>query len=746
MRFDATAGDGKTAIATAAASASAPATFIATVAETVAATARAVAVAAAVLIAAGAAVGPVVGPATAQTCSPASGGPPCETSVGIAGLADPTGIDLTIGNPIHPITGNKYQEEVDALPLPGFLGLEIRRHFNSSYASADGPWGRGWSLSYDTRVYRTGRTLQIVQADGRRLVFDLPREASAPGGGHRPGEAEVASSSACSPASPGQGQLFLEAGGYRWLWPQQRELIFDHDGRLTRIRPRGGSESEAVRIERRDDGRISRVTDPAGRVMTLHYDAAGYLSRIDHPLGRWDYAIDSSGRILSVVSPDAVTRRYRYDGSAHPALFTAIARTAGGEPERVLGQWAYDALGRAERYHRADGSVLSIAYQQQEPPGLSAKAGKPAGGKPARPETASRQTVSVLTNALGGRTWFTAVEIAGRWRVTEIRGPGCEECGASNIRMRYDRDGQLLARWNIGGDGHAYLRDRSGRVVQVLALSRPDAAGLGPVKQTDRQGSPQPASNPYSQPYLQRFEYADEFTILPRLIARPSVVAGREHRTLLERDERGNLVRLLESGYAPDVSSERGGAPMPIARTFSLRYQQVGDRRVLAELDGPLPNGATADPSDSDITRWHYDAATGLPLRIDAPGGVSRRFLEHDPGGRPAAVAFSDGHREVEERHSYDVAGAILRTAYTAWLIDGAGRRVPDSRVAQQWSRSFDPQGRLEQVVNAAGQRWRYGWDAAGRLQSITDARGYRSVLARDAEGQIRVAALHEPG
>src|SRR5690606_19169814 len=112
-----------------------------------------------------------VSPVVAQQCRPAAGGTPCETVGGIASLADPDGSDLAVGNPIHPVTGNKYQAELDAPPLPGPLGLELHRHYNASYGAAEGPWGRGWTLSYDTRLYRAGGRLQVVQADGRRLVF-----------------------------------------------------------------------------------------------------------------------------------------------------------------------------------------------------------------------------------------------------------------------------------------------------------------------------------------------------------------------------------------------------------------------------------------------------------------------------------------------------------------------------------------------------------------------------------------------
>src|SRR5207245_3535343 len=81
-------------------------------------------------------------------------------------------------NPINVITGNKYQREVDLPALPGVLGLEIVRHYNSAYSrdssrsdSRNGIVGRGWKLSYEIELVDQGTTLQIVLADGTPWNF-----------------------------------------------------------------------------------------------------------------------------------------------------------------------------------------------------------------------------------------------------------------------------------------------------------------------------------------------------------------------------------------------------------------------------------------------------------------------------------------------------------------------------------------------------------------------------------------------
>ena len=108
----------------------------------------------------------------------------------------------------------------------------------------------------------------------------------------------------------------LDGEGYRWTWPQLRELRFDAAGFLVRISPVGGGDAESVRIVRDPGGLIREVTDPAGRQMQFAYDASNRLARIDHPLGAWQYRIGSEGQLIEVIAPDgSVAVRVAASGS-----------------------------------------------------------------------------------------------------------------------------------------------------------------------------------------------------------------------------------------------------------------------------------------------------------------------------------------------------------------------------------------------------------------------------------------------
>lgn len=631
---------------------------------------------------------------------------------------------MTVGNPVNPLTGNKYQDELDAAPLPGPLGLEIRRHYNSAYVADDPPWGRGWRLSYDTRLYRVGKRIQIIQADGRRLVFQAPGEGAATG-------------TVCTSEQLGQGELTLDGDGYRWTWPQLRELRFDAAGFLVRIAPVGGSDSESLRITRDSGGLVREVSDPAGRRMQFDYDASGRLARIDHPLGTWHYRIGNEGQLIEVLAPDGSARRYAYDDVGHRTRMTSIT-DIDGESRQVIGRWAYDAEGRVIRHVRADGSELKLSYATRD--------------------DGDRETT--LVDGLGRITRYHATEVGGQWRATEILGPGCDGCGPGNLRMRYDDQGRLLARWSVNGEGRGYRYDEEGRIVEIVRLPAPDREGLRPGVQ--KAVSPLPgsrAARPSKVPgpgdWLIRYAYADRLSSLPTLIDKPSVVPGRIHRLRFERDERGRPLKISESGFAPVAPRDGGSSgasgvtatrpPGPVVegerrleRQLSWHYAMVGERSLPVRIDGPLSNG--------DQTVTEPDPASGLDAVLHFADGSIRRVVERDPAGRPLRTETDDGQRRITETLTLDRHGNWLRRELTGALLDEQRRIRPDTVVTLSERRRFDTAGRELEHEDSAGRRIRKEHDARGRQYQVVDARGYQSRLRRDAEGRVLSAGLYEPG
>src|SRR5690554_1231972 len=103
-------------------------------------------------------------------CPPAITGSPCAWGGIASARQTEPGITLAAGNPVHLVTGNKYQQDIDLPPNPSAPGLELIRHYNAMDRRTS-VLGRGWALSYDTRLYRGKTGWQIVQAEGGRISF-----------------------------------------------------------------------------------------------------------------------------------------------------------------------------------------------------------------------------------------------------------------------------------------------------------------------------------------------------------------------------------------------------------------------------------------------------------------------------------------------------------------------------------------------------------------------------------------------
>ncbi|MDO9387883.1 MAG: RHS repeat domain-containing protein, partial [Thiobacillus sp.] len=594
-------------------------------------------------------------PVTPTQCGPGPAGATCDGS-GPASQGNSSGTDQGAGNPINVITGNKYQQEVDLPALPGVLGLELVRHYNSSLADARTPpgiLGRGWRLSYETDLYPIGNTLQIVQADGTRIIF--VRDPKNP--------------SQCATNDPARGTLAItktpRGEEYVWTWTNRRTLSFNPQGKLVQIKAPSG---EFVSLTRDTAGALVKVTDPQGRSLVLGYPARRSAERfngvthIDSPVGRFSYAYGSAvptghasgsapkghtanprdllANLARVDLPNQVSRHYHYE-DPHPTLLTGISVAGQGAKPQRISTYAYDIQGRG---------ILSVK-------GLPRQIGKD--GK-LIPSTGIEQVnlnfepgKTTLTNSLGQITVYTHAIVGNEHRLLKVAGAGCVSCGEANVRYGYDKLGRLIAETKLNDQGQALIatkteRDGQGRAVSVNAIAYAN-------------GKAQPAKQ------LVRYEYASA-TTQPILIARPSVIPGREHQIRISTNAAGQPILITETGFSP-LDDKGKTSATPITRTTTYVYRSINGRSVLAQIDGPLPNGKTNSPEDSDITRLEWDR-TGSAVEVMTPPGGFSSTVQYDAAGRIAEVSNSENFKTT---FTYDAANRLIQTASSAQNWEMAG-------------------------------------------------------------------------
>ncbi|HEY9108142.1 MAG TPA: RHS repeat-associated core domain-containing protein, partial [Roseateles sp.] len=298
--------------------------------------------------------------------------------------------------------------------------------------------------------------------------------------------------------------------------------------------------------------------------------------------------------------------------------------------------------------------------------------------------------------------------------------PGCSTCGPSNRSYGYDRDGRLLRTTELDANGRP----------QVAELRRYDARGR--LVRTERQvfvdGKPQAAQ------LVQRYEYTDvsfkDGSVAvgqqPTLIARPSVIAGKESTTRLDYNEFGQVVKVTQAGWSPvDDRGEPVAQGARIERITTYRYTTINGHSVLAQVDGPLANGPKSDPSDSDITQVVWDERGNQPVKLLHPAGLVTQ-ASYTADGRTRRLVGMDG---VVSDFEYAPGGALSSITRA-----GVTRRF-----------EHDAFGQATGVLEASGARTRVAFDLAGQVAALFDTQNNRIELQRDREGQLQQARLLNP-
>ncbi len=674
-------------------------------------------------------------PAHAQQCT---AGDPC----GIGDTVSQGGVNgnTGAGNPIDVTSGNKYQVAVD-VPGEGDLSLSFRRHYNSAN-NAKHSLGPGWTHSFDTRLQRaekrgdaTSTTIQITQADGRILHF-VPDVASHDGARRylsRPAGYGVIEESVADIASlrkqlagtPGPRSDPGSLSPWTWRWLDGRRVSFDGLGRPRIVRDAGGARLE-VEFDRA--GRLSQLRGSAGKLLRFTYwdDGAERLqvfgtdraTQLTGPAGSLRsvvmsagpeirYGYDDSGRLDEVRLPDGSATKYEYESGG-----TRLTRIVGPD-KKILGEYGYDIAGRAVRTRDENGAPLRFEYLA----------------------SVGRLSETRLHHADGKVThyrWMPAIGTADS-RIVESTGAGCRDCAATNTRYEYGADGRVIARLPLDATGkpgvaEEFRYDARGRLWMVHARAVNGERLL-----------------------LRKFEYDDAAGHdFPVRVRRPSVARGLQSMLSMAyaHDASGGyqLVGITESGYVPQPDR-----PLRfVARRTTYEYETHDGRSRLQRIDGPLPNGRTATPSDSDIIEFEYAANGSLTARVSpggervsapeaaavpavanatfqtAPVGVVRAAV--DTWSRPThyrglALGFGNAGSVAQN----EVLAAATQTRAVARLIDDFGRVVAIRNPDQGWQiATHDEADRLVRVVDARGAATSLRYDAAGRLERLS-----RSGLSR---------------
>ncbi|NYT84504.1 phospholipase effector Tle1 domain-containing protein [Pollutimonas harenae] len=683
------------------------------------------------------------------TCRPSVLGAPCSNGgVALAGQTEP-GLNLGVGNPIHLVTGNKYQKEIDLPANPHLPGLELVRHYNA-LDQRNSVLGQGWALSYDTRLFHAGGKWQIVQADGSRISYAI---------------------ASGKPAPNTYGTLAAQGTGWLWTWPTGRQLQFNAQGFLQSIATPDGMVLTLHRSQARGPLRhtLVRIDNGQGSELKFTYrihENQAYLDQVKTPLGRFHYDYEAAGshaeqtraglRLSSITRPDGMQRQYLYEAHLQSGNIYALTginiAVAGQETRQRINTWSYDSNGRA---------ILSISG----PP--DSLANKIHVAYLRTPRFDGQQGLTLVTQAGGQETRFHTSIKGERHVLDTVSGARCPGCAVPGLTAVYDGQGRLL---NINGTHIQRTAHGQPTAIQPVAPGWPgltmqyNNTGQRRSWYSSLTGTEHMLYNTRHLPLQRRFQNNDTSlydydaqgrpisitdsragasqqtrlswrgTLLTR-IQHPHVTENRRYDALKRLSQRqvervsaidGQRLRYTES-FEYDAQHRLHQHHLPEGGALRYRWNKAGRLAAIYWLD---THGTMHTVIDSSVDTAGYRYGNGLNLHtyLNRQGQASQLTLG---AANTAPIWMLDQH--------YDDRGLLQHEAYT----------VPELAYTETWRHAYNKQA---QLIGAQGKRtqaniknspkksqqdtlW-YAWQANGALA----ARRHNGVthipsVQRDASG-----------
>jgi RHS repeat-associated protein len=636
----------------------------------------------------------------------------------------------SVGNPINPAIGNKYQLEND-YSSGKVLGLVLQRNYNNANETVKGQFNARWRGTYDRSIVLAKSpdiiTAMAYRSDGKAFFFtNLADGVWIP-------DPDITDTLVRLKDAAGNPT------GWKYVDADDSVETYSAAGKLLSIADRAGRTQtltyDLPLASGGDDDpeTLDAVTDDTGRQLRFAYDANKRIATVTDPAGGIiTYGYDAQNNLVSVQYPDGRSKTYHYNepentsGADLPHALTGITDENGDR----YATYQYAADGRAISTGHANGADLyTLSYNSDGS--------------------------TTVTDPLGTQRTHSFTTTLGVVKSTGQSQPGGSGCGPASSATTYDANGNVASRADFNGHKTCYAYD----LTRNLETARVEGLATGASCPADL-AAYTPAANSAERKTLT--EWHPTFRLPVKVTE-----AGRETSTVYDshgnvtsttiKDTALNKTRTRSADYTyhasvPGVLVQKveNGPRIDVADITTTDYYapdeacpggHYGCRGQVRQVTNALGHLATYDEYDahghvtrmtdpnglvttmtytprgwletrtvgSELTRFDYDGV-GQLTKLTRPDASYVNF-EYDAAHRLTAIVQQDGSRLV---YTLDAAGNRIQEDIT----DASG-----STVYYTHRREFDALGRLWHDIGAYNQTVTYEYDAQGNMKLVDGAR-----------------------
>lgn len=581
-------------------------------------------------------------------------------------------------------------------------------------ASEIGPFGKNWRGSHESLIGSFGGEVRLLTAGGNTQIFLTPDGQDL---------ATVSGSLVLQSPDGSHDELTYTSGGVGFTLRTRATRMTYHYSEaggpgdalwfLTAIEDRNGNRLTLQVATDETGGRVTRISDPAGRHLDFSYNDDGRCTRLDMPDGRHvEFSYDEGQNLVGIRDMAGYTAAYTYD-----ELGFLQRMTTAGRVNRFawLPRPGYEDPEAAQE-NAGDLILASVTTSN---------------GGVVRYELLPKDAGVRRTDAAGIVTVFESEE----GRTTGIRtGKGSRETVFNEDKFPVRFTDEL-------GNVTEMDYDEKGRPVKVT-----DALDRETEFEYDGRGNLITRRDPLDRVWHFTYDAKDNLA---------STRTPLNHETTYDYHPNGRLWKTTDprGGVVENQYNAQGDLVSQTdatGHTATFNYDLTGRCTQMTDREGRIKS-LTYDANDR-LTRIGYDSAPGAPERLfayDAFGQI--RFTDElgeiteierndfgyitrlsDPFGQWTQTEYNPDNLPVRVT---DPMGRVTQTAYDA---KGRPVRVTDP-LGGLVSRDYDEQGNLVRVTDARKAANTFVYDANNRLVEMTDPLGQTVRHERDALGRVTV-------